>query len=132
MTREFREQTILNYVTYLQRIYRELTLQDKQVVLFSFSQGGATLIRWVLQHQVPFYKMIVWAGGFPPDVDEMVCRKMFSNKSLFYVYGDQDQYITPERMAKQKELFRQFHFHPEIIRFEGKHVVDPEVLRQLQ
>ena len=132
MTREFREQAIHNDVTYLQQIYQTLALQDKRVVLFSFSQGGATLIRWVVRHRVPFQKMIVWAGGFPPDVDPIVCREVFSGKSLFYVYGDQDQYITPERIAQQKTLFQQFHFHPEIIKFEGKHVIDSDMLHQLQ
>ena len=132
MTREFREQAIHNYITYLQRIYQELELQNKRVVLFSFSQGGATLIRWVVHCRVLFRKMIVWAGGFPPDVDQEVCREIFGGKSLFYVYGSEDEYITPGRMAKQKALFQQFHFHPEIIRFEGRHVIDPDTLRQLQ
>ena len=132
MTREFRESAILNYTTYLQQIYQRLALQNKRIVLFSFSQGGATLIRWVVQYRVPFRKMIVWAGDFPPDVDPAVCRKIFNGQSLFYVYGSQDQYIRPERLEEQKELFRRFHFRPEIIRFEGQHVIDPDILRQLQ
>ena len=132
MTREFREQTISNYTTYLQQLYQEQSLHNKKVVLFSFSQGGATLIRWVVHHQISFQKMIFWAGGFPPDVDPEASRKVFSNRSLFYVYGDQDQYITPERMMRQKELFRQFGFYPEVIRFKGQHVIDLEVLEELQ
>ena len=132
MTREFREQAIHNYTTYLLQIYHELQLQNKQVVLFSFSQGGATLIRWATHHRISFRKMIVWAGGFPPDVDPIACKEIFSGKQLFYVYGSDDEYITPERLAKQKMLFRQFHFYPEVIRFEGTHRIDPAILHQLQ
>ena len=132
MTREFREQSIQNYLVYLQHIYRELSLQDKKLVLFSFSQGGATLIRWVVRYQIPFQKMIIWAGGFPPDVNPVTSHKVFEDKALFYVYGDQDQYITSERMTKQKELFQRFCFYPEIIRFEGKHEINLDVLHQLQ
>lgn len=131
MTREFREHAIQNYISYLQQVYGELELHNKRVVLFSFSQGGATLIRWAVYHHVSFHKMIVWAGGFPPDVDPVACKEIFSGKQLFYVYGSNDEYITPERLAKQKALFQRFHFHPEIIRFEGTHRVDSTVLRQL-
>lgn len=132
MTKEYREQSINNYIGYLQKVYQVLELHHKRLVVFSFSQGGATLIRWVVKHRVSFQKMIVWAGGFPPDVNPEVCRDLFSGKLLYYVYGDQDQYITPARMEKQQALFKQFHFQPEIIKFSGRHVVDPDVLRQLQ
>lgn len=132
MTREFREHTIENYLAYLQNLYQSLALQNKRLVLFSFSQGGATLLRWVVKHQPAFCKMIVWAGGFPADVDPVASRKVFSGKNLFYVYGSQDQYITAERVAEQELLFERFGFHPQIVRFEGGHSVDPLVLRQLQ
>ena len=131
MTRESRELAIQNYITYLQQIYQTLALQNKRLVLFSFSQGGATLIRWVVRHRIPFQKMIVWAGGFPPDVDPAVCREVFSGKLLIYVYGNRDQYITPERLERQKRLFKQFYFRPKVVQFEGKHVIDRNVLQQL-
>lgn len=131
MTKDFRKQAIENYTHYLQEVYLALNLHHKHLVLFSFSQGGATLIRWVVKHQTQFKKMIVWAGGFPADVDQQACQKAFRDKSLFYVYGDEDQYITPERMDEQRKLFRQFCFHPKIIRFAGKHVMDINTLQRL-
>ena len=132
MTREFRERAIENYTTYLEKLYCRLELRNRRVVLFSFSQGGATLLRWVVKHRPAFHKMIVWAGGFPADVDPIASREIFTDKVLFYVYGDQDQYITADRMVEQKLLFDKFGFHPQIIRFGGGHSVDPSVLRQLQ
>lgn len=131
MTREFREHAIDNYLTYLQTLYQELALQNKRLVLFSFSQGGATLLRWVVKHQPNFKKMIVWAGGFPTEVDPVASRQVFQNKELLYVYGNQDEYLTPERIAEQEPLFKRFGFHPQIIRFAGGHTVDPLVLQQL-
>ncbi len=132
MTREFREQAIENYIAFLHKIYSKLGLHDKKVVLFSFSQGGATLLRWVVKHRPSFYKMIVWAGGFPPDVDPITSRDIFQDKALFYVYGDQDNYITANRVAEQKLLFDKFGFYPQIVRFEGGHSIDLSILRQLQ
>lgn len=132
MTREFREQSIENYSDYLHKLYQDLGLQDKRVVLFSFSQGGATLLRWVVKRQPTFYKMIVWAGGFPSDVDPVVSRQIFTGKRLYYVYGDRDEYITADRIAEQKLLFKKFGFHPQIVMFEGVHAIDPHVLRQMQ
>ena len=132
MTSEFREHAINNYLVYLQKLYQSLGLQNKRVVLFSFSQGGATLIRWVVKHRPSFHKMIVWAGGFPSDVDPVASREAFLHQFIYYVYGDQDQYITAERFADQELLFERFGFRPKIIRFAGGHSVDPLVLRQLQ
>ncbi|MGB3778223.1 MAG: hypothetical protein WA960_07675 [Tunicatimonas sp.] len=132
MTREFREHAINNYLVYLQKVYQGLGLQNKRVVLFSFSQGGATLIRWAIKHRLSFHKMIVWAGGFPSDVDPVDSKKVFLDKSIYYVYGDQDQYITAERFADQESLFERFGFRPKIIRYAGGHSVDLSVLRQLQ
>jgi predicted esterase len=131
MTREFREYAIDNHLAYLQKLYQELNLQNKRLVLFSFSQGGATLLRWVVKHQPVFYKMIMWAGGFPADVDVEASRRAFQNKELLYVYGDQDEYITSERIAKQEPLFQQFGFRPQMVRFAGGHTVDPLVLQKL-
>lgn len=132
MTREFREAAIQNYVAYLQQIYRMLALENKRLVLFGFSQGCSTLVRWVVQQRVPFRKMVLWAGEFPPDVNPEVCRQTFTSQQLFYVYGDADPYITPERVVALRERFRTFHFDPEIIRFAGKHTIDTGVLQQLQ
>ncbi len=132
MTREFRQQAIENYSVYLQTLYQNLGLQNKRVVLFSFSQGGATLLRWVVEQQPTFYKIIVWAGGFPPEVDPVASRKIFTGKILYYVYGNQDQYITAERIADQEILFERFGFHPQIVRYAGGHTIDPSVLRQVQ
>ena len=132
MTREFRESAISNYVAYLQQIYQELILANKRLVLLGFSQGASTLIRWTVQQRIPFEKIILWAGEFPPDVDAEACRKVLSGHPAFYVYGDQDEYIDSERIAEQQERFQQFYFEPEIIRFPGKHTINADVLRQLQ
>ena len=132
MTREFREHAIENYITYLQQLFQELALQNKRVVLFSFSQGGATLLRWVVKHRIFFHRMIVWAGGFPVDIDPVAGREALAGRPICYVYGDQDEYITAQAVTEQQALFRQMGTHPQIVRFQGGHVIDPVVLRQLQ
>ncbi len=132
MTREFREQAIQNYVAYLQQIYNTLKLHGKRLVLLGFSQGSSTLIRWVVKHQISFEKLILWAGTFPPDVDAEACRHALSKRATYYVYGDQDEYITPERMALQQALFKAHHFKPELVRFAGRHTIDEGVLRMIQ
>ena len=132
MTREFREQAILNYVAYLQHIYLALKLHRKRLVLLGFSQGGSTLIRWVVHHNISFDKLILWAGTFPPDVDAKACHRVLSEGVTYYVYGDQDEYITPERVNEQQALFAANGFNPEVVRFSGRHTIDEDVLRVLQ
>jgi len=133
MTREFREEAIQNYIKYLTSVYRKVlpeTTIPKRTVLFAFSQGVSTLIRWVVQESILFDEMILWAGDFPPDVDRERCRRLFAHKTVYYVYGNQDHFITPSRFTQLEGKYLEYGLSPEIIRFTGDHEIPPRVLEQ--
>lgn len=133
MTREFREEAINNYVTYINSIYQRLLSAGntpKRTVLFAFSQGVSTLIRWVVQKNVNFDKMILWAGDFPADVDRGRSRSIFSQKEISYVYGNQDHFITSDRFAQLRKVWVEYGLYPEVIQFTGDHEVPSHVLEE--
>ncbi len=134
MTRENRLMDIENYLTYLNGIYsKEIpTSFAGQVTLLGFSQGGATVSRWALDGTVSFQRLILWAGIFPNDMDFDKGTSLFRNKEVIEVYGDQDPFLTDERLGEMKDLNGKLNLRPTLVQFKGGHEIDQETLLQLR
>jgi predicted esterase len=132
MTQENRLMDIENYLAYLDMVYRkELSARPNvRVTLLGFSQGSATACRWVT-HGVKFEKLILWAGLFPPDMDFREGHQILAAKKTYLVVGDQDPYLTDERMNEFDDLSRKLGIAPEKIVFNGKHEIHERTLLQL-
>ncbi len=64
-----------------------LDLEKYKVIFFGFSQGVATITRWVLQTEVDFDRLILWSGSFPHDADFEQARKKLANKGVRFPHG---------------------------------------------
>lgn len=134
MTKENRLDEIQDYITYLDLVLWKINQEAKgpfQLYVLGFSQGVATVSRWLAASEVFCDKLILWAGIFPDDVpqpEKMVARV----KSLYLVYGDQDELVTPEKVSAQENAFQALGIKVKVIRFIGKHELNREVLQQLQ
>ncbi|HQQ96179.1 MAG TPA: alpha/beta hydrolase [Cyclobacteriaceae bacterium] len=133
MTRENREMDITNYLMYLNEMaHQELKeFEHIPVTILAFSQGCATACRWVAEGTVNFDRLILWAGIFPPDINFSSAGKLLQNKKTILVVGDQDPFLTPERMVEFDALARKLGIAPEKIVFQGKHEVREDVLLSL-
>ncbi|MHC2990275.1 phospholipase/carboxylesterase, partial [Pontibacter sp. HJ8] len=72
MTKEDRLSEIDDQATYLNLLLQELLSQipaDVRVTVLGFSQGGATVSRWLASGNVPVHRLILWAASFPEDID---------------------------------------------------------------
>jgi predicted esterase len=133
MTRENRLMDIDNYLAYLNEMFqKELSgFEHVPVTVMAFSQGCATACRWVSQGTVRFDRLILWAGLFPPDMDFSAGQLALKNKKTIMVVGNQDPYVTAERMAEFDALATKLGIAPEKIIFDGKHEMNEAVLRAL-
>ncbi|MCB0589398.1 MAG: hypothetical protein KDD06_29200 [Phaeodactylibacter sp.] len=134
MTREGRLHEIADYSNYLTTLYDlflGLMQPDVHIILLGFSQGCATQMRWAMRTFPAFHHLIFWAGSIPEDLDYRPRLGYLSDKSLHFVYGNQDQFLTPERVAQQRELIRANGLEVREHTFEGKHTVEEEPLKQL-
>lgn len=133
MTRENRLMDIENYLAYLNTVFdAELTsFPNVPVTLLGFSQGCATVCRWASQGKVKFNKLILWAGLFPPDMDFKAGHEVLASKKTYMVAGDQDPYVTPERIKEFDGLAAQLGIQPEKIIFPGKHEIKEEIFASL-
>jgi len=131
MTRENRQMDIDNYIRYLDTIFaKELANTAAPVTLLSFSQGCATACRWATHGRLRFDRLILWAGLFPPDMDFPKGNQVLDGKKTYMVVGDQDPYLTSERMKEFDELSQKLDITPEKVVFEGKHELNETVLRR--
>ncbi len=133
MTRENRQMDIDNYLAYLNSmVENELAaFPNVPVTLLGFSQGCATVCRWAAQGKVKFEKLVLWAGLFPPDMDFKAGHDVLASRKTYMVTGDQDPYVTTERIKEFDELASKLGIQPEKIIFSGKHEIIEEILVQL-
>jgi predicted esterase len=137
MTKEDRLAEISDYVAYLNAVYQQaipVEIQNNaniRVKLLGFSQGVATVCRWAFAGQVRFDELILWAGGFPHDLDYSSVPQQLEGKKVWFIYGEQDELIRAADFEAQLSDVQAKGIHPEIITFTGKHELNEEVLRRL-
>ena len=132
MTRENRMMDIENYLSYLDAIQKKETGDIKlPTTILGFSQGAATATRWALEGNIHFERLVLWAGIFPPDMNFEAGRRILRSKKVIAVFGDQDPFVTPERLIEMNTLSGQLGIEPEMIRFNGIHDLDEATLLRL-
>lgn len=136
MTKEDRGNDILDYVNYLNLVYTEVisSLKNKKVKInvLGFSQGTATVCRWLVNNHVKADNLILWAGAFPNDMNFEKNRDVFTKMKTFVVVGDADEFINEEEVLKHSDFLKNNEIAFKLIRFKGKHEVDKKVLNDLQ
>ena len=134
MTKEDRLHEIEDYLAYLNQIYEAWSQKiprDATSTVLGFSQGVATAVRWVYDQKIQFDKLIMWAGGFPPDVDFSKTEMILQDKRLYFVYGLQDELIKQVQFEEEQQKMLDKKISPEVITFEGKHELNGEILTKL-
>lgn len=134
MTKEDRLTDIKNYISYLNQLYEEIkeTIPTSaKISLLGFSQGSATVSRWAINGKVPFTKMVLWAGIFPPDMNFEEAKNIFEDKDIHYVYGLNDPYINKEKLQEMDKLSKQLGLKPIVTKFEGDHVIEEDTLKTI-
>ncbi|GCC50165.1 phospholipase [Chryseotalea sanaruensis] len=133
MTRENRLVDIENYLTYLNTIYQQeiADRKDLDITVLGFSQGAATASRWVLENQIQFNRLLLWAGMFPDDMDFAKGHEVLLNKKIQLVYGKQDPFLNDERLVHMETLTQKLNVPAEVITFDGGHEIDDATLERL-
>lgn len=132
LTKENREQEIENVLNYLDAILQTEKLPEgKNIILLGFSQGVSVVTRWLAQHKVNCDHLVIHSGSIPSEFDSTSFAYL-PNLKTSIIYGTQDEYITKDRIYSQLQLARQiFPNVPEVIKFNGKHVVHPESIKKI-
>lgn len=129
MTSENRLMDITNYLQYLDRVY-EAEMKDVQlpVTVLGFSQGSATASRWVVDSNIRFDRLILWAGILPPDMNFETGSQVLKEKQIHLVYGNRDPFLTDLRFEEMKSLTEKLNANVNVQTFDGEHEIDETTL----
>lgn len=135
MTSEDREREIEDYVSYLDLLHDEIfSAVDRSRVrlwVLGFSQGTATVARWVARGKVKPDRVVLWSGLLPSELDSQTAGKLAQHSPLTIVLGSKDEFARPDLVAVQATRLNELMVPNRIIRFDGGHEITPEVLTLL-
>jgi predicted esterase len=135
MTYEDREAEIEDYVGYLDALHNHIfSLVERSTVrlwVLGFSQGVATVARWVARGNVQPDKVVFYAGILPSEMDASSAARLAQKSPLTVVLGTRDEFARPDLVAQQEARLRKLNVPSELIRFDGGHEIMPDVLMRL-
>jgi len=135
MTREDRECEIEDYVRYLDALHDEIFLrvvrEKVRLWVLGFSQGSATVGRWVARGRVEPDRVVLWSGMLPPELNEESAAPLARRSPLTVVFGRSDEFASQELIAAQETRLKGLRLPHQAIRFDGGHEIVPDALRML-
>lgn len=135
MTREDRAAEIADYVRYLDalraRLAGERHVAATRERVLGFSQGTATVTRWVTYGAIRPSQLILWAGLPAHDLDPVAARERLSGVDLVFAFGDRDPMATGETRRRAEDWLDRHGLEARFVEYRGGHRVEPEALRLL-
>lgn len=135
MTREDREAEIADYVSYLDRVATEvrhhLAGASPRIVVLGFSQGTATVSRWLASSEMRAEQVVLWGGLVPPEIEVAAWAERLHGAAITLVAGTHDEYATEAVIASEGERFSLAGVPFVLQRYEGVHAIDAAALQAL-
>jgi len=135
MTKSDRLNEIEDYINYLDQLYKYVTgIIDRDKVklnVLGFSQGTATVCRWLTRGQVVADEVLIWAGEIPDDIDFEKFNKLFLTKPVHLVIGDSDEFISEQILEQFRIYLKSKSINYELHRYKGGHRIDEELLHKI-
>jgi len=126
MTKEDRLTEIDNQIKYIDAVLQAALPKDHhaEVILFGFSQGTATAVRYGAFSNLRFDKLVLWSGTFPDDLAPDQVTHWSTDLKILYFSGKYDPFLQPGMQQRIIDLVKNTTgIHPEFHEFEGKHEV---------
>lgn len=135
LTKEDTQTELTNVLNYIDAVLElENIPDDKNLIVFGFSQGVSIATRWLAKAKIKFDTLILYAGGIPSELTKEDFSFIdYKQSSINIIYGDADEFLNPSRLENEKIksdiLFRK---KAEIQSFKGGHEVKPEIIKQFE
>jgi predicted esterase len=135
MTREARDAEIADYVSFLERVLTEvrhpLTGAAPRIIVLGFSQGTATVSRWLATSAHRADQLVLWSGGIPPELDVAAWSAQLHGVPITLVSGDTDEMMTAAAVTAEAERLSAAGVAFELLRHPGGHAIDADALEEL-
>ena len=133
MTKHRRLDEIRDNNLYLSKVYESTILKNSESkkILLGFSQGGTTIWRWLHEMRVDFDVFICYAGWIPEDIDLSVLGDYMKGKKLIFIYGDEDEYLTKERVEMVSQIIEASGLDIEVRQTAGTHSINKDTINEI-
>lgn len=131
MTKEQRQHEINDYMGYLEQVVAKINhdIPQARILLFGFSQGGATAARYGVDYPSKIAALVFWSALFPADLKAELPT---SSLPVWLVYGDADPFLSSEQLESTLKRYRLMHTGLRYLPFTGAHEITTEALLQLK
>lgn len=133
MTKEERFDEINDHCLYLEQLTDLITKQAHQkckIKIIGFSQGTATVSRWILKTKYKIDILILWGGRIAFDFNFSLYKEKHSETKNYVVFGKEDEFYSQEDIQSyRKELSD---FKTEWISYNGGHTIDAKTLKLIE
>ena len=132
LTREETQQETENVLNYLDAVFASEEIpEDKRLILLGYSQGVSVAMRWLASRKLNVDTLVIHSGGIPKELSPQDFEFLTTTQVELW-YGTEDEYLTEKRIYEEtrraKEMFGEA---LKIVPFEGKHVVNRELINEL-
>ena len=133
LTRENTEVEKENVMAYLDAVWEaEAIPETTTLIVLGYSQGVSIATRYLSHKKLKPEHLILFAGGLPEELSPGAFGFLGSHTRTTFVYGKEDPYLNPERMAREQEKLEQlFEGRARLYPFAGGHVFKKELLPKL-
>ncbi len=135
MTREDRLAEIEDYIAYLEQLTMELRHHlagaGPRIVVLGFSQGTATMCRWLAASELRADQIVLWAGGIPPELDVAEWAARLHGAPLTLVAGESDEMVPEAAVVAEGERLSAAGVAFTLLRYPAGHRIDPDALMRL-
>lgn len=134
MTKEGRETDMQNQKSYFDAVINQLfkgkPLSNYDVHLMGFSQGVSMISRMAAHAKINFKTLVLWAGGFPPELQHADFDHVRKDAKLKVVIGSNDEFYALDKNYQPEvdKMEATIGLKPEVIVFDGIHEVKRGVL----
>lgn len=136
MTKEDRLSEIEDSIFYLDKLYEQLfkSIDRTRVKLITlgFSQGGATLLRWLNNRKANTDHLALWGSKLPDDFDFEKDKDLFNISQNYFFLGKSDQFLSYINIDAYMAILQKWEINFELNWYEGGHDIIVQPLKELQ
>ena len=134
MTKVDKEKDIEDNISFIETLYTKIVddigHNNFKLKTLGFSQGGATLVRWIMSNSIKVDSLILWGSDIPKDSLTTQNKSRWSSINIKIVIGKKDEYISDENKKKVIDAVNSYGLSYKLIEYDGPHkIIESELIK---
>ena len=134
MTKVDKEKDIEDNISFIETLYTKIVddigHNNFKLKTLGFSQGGATLVRWIMSNSIKVDSLILWGSDIPQDSLTAQNKSRWSSINIKIVIGKKDEYISDENKKKVIDAVNSYGLSYKLIEYDGPHkIIESELIK---